>query len=437
MAGWTAVNHGAQADEDRHFTIEEDQAYAIHIETGVYMTDAKAGSWSGKLPHNQQSSDEEIEGFIDGMKHLRRAQEATTAGPRAAEQRASDVQQAAGILMEMTDDPASEDGEEDDTQRQLREREQDEKVREFITDIKIALKQGCVLTLQHTGAHDVNEDMRCMHPYCTSRDGCITVHSYYVTIAKPDTATYICRCCLTCFEAMWSGKLQIGELSDPGVKIDAVGQQEAHISSMQESVGQAYYGRCMDSNESYGLILTILAGTNYEMDPQRRDSAQPQPDIPASLLSSKHAPGPDEIAASQAYRRPQIQAQPGALPAFSSSAVGSGASTQSSSSINNFQGISFDVTRFQHLAHLIQPGDGLNDVEKAVLAVWKVATKQQFGWTGTSLFSAPPSEEKVAVGGGEGLDVGRVEEMVGLSRVQCFGKDLSEALERVATGPDL
>jgi hypothetical protein len=125
------------------------------------------------------------------------------------------------------------------------------------------------------------------------------------------------------------------------------------------------------------------------------------------------------------------------MPSLPSWASRSGSPAQPSSSVNNFQGIDFAITRFQHLAHLIRAGSGLNEVEKAALAVWKAATKRQFAWRTTGLFSAPLREEEIAVGGGEGMDQDRVEEMSGLSQVQCFGKELSEALEMVAARPDL
>jgi hypothetical protein len=204
----------------------------------------------------------------------------------------------------MTNNPDSRDGGEDHTQRELQEREQDEELRRFITLIKTTLNQACVITLERTEAHDVDENMNCMHPYCTSDDGCVAAHSYYLTIAMPDTLTHTCRYCLTCFESMWNGKFQIGELPVPSVQIDAKGQQKARISSMQGHAGQEYYGMCLNTDERYSMILTVLSGTNYEtgftplfdyFTSQRRDSVQPQTEIPASLLSSKHAPRPDEI----------------------------------------------------------------------------------------------------------------------------------------------
>ena len=449
MAGWTAVNNPGQSqhalNEDKRFTIEDDQAYALHMETGVYMKDAKEGSWSGKLPRNQQSSDEEI-GNVIAMNDLRQKVENANAQLRTAEQRTADVEQAATILLQTADNPDPSDGEEDHTQRELRAREKDEELRRFIGLIKMMLSKGCIITLQHTGAHDVDEDMTCMHPYCTSDDRCIAAHSYYLTVTRPDCSTNACRYCLTCSEAMWNGKLQIGELPDPRVQIDAEGQRDAQSSSMQESTEQEHYGMCLNTVENHSLTLTVLSGTNYEtgsapasdyFTSQRRDSVQPRTDIPASLLSSKHAPRPDEVDASQADQRPQIQSQLGAMPSISSSAVRFGSPAQPSSSTNKSQDIKFALTRFQHLAHLIEPGNGLNEVEKAVLAVWRAATKQQFGWRATGRFPAPPREEKVAVGDGECMDLDRVEEMVGLSRVQCFGKDLSEALELVAARQDL
>jgi hypothetical protein len=109
---------------------------------------------------------------------------------------------------------------------------------------------------------------------------------------------------------------------------------------------------------------------------------------------------------------------------------------KSSFTIANSSG-RFSPTRFQHLAHLISPGRGLNNVEKAVLEIWKATTKEQFRCLARGPFSAPGAVAKATLVGENGIDLDKVKENMGLGEVKFLGRDLSEVLVQVPARNDL
>lgn len=97
---------------------------------------------------------------------------------------------------------------------------------------------------------------------------------------------------------------------------------------------------------------------------------------PASLLSSKHAPSPAELAAAPTVRDGHLAYETN-VHGFRSETPGSPLSTISTSSTGQWR---HPPIRFQHLAAFMQLGDSLCEQERAAVNLWKLASKEQLDW---------------------------------------------------------
>ena len=442
--------------------VEDDQGIAHHIPTGIYMMNAQAGSWSGRLSDDEGFEELEIQAFL-AQNHLRRAQQMANAQIRAAERLTTGAYLVADIPTHGLDNTDSDGSKEDYAEIGRRARKKASRLRNDIMLINITLQDRGELSLEHTGAHDVDYNMFCKYAYCTSDDQCIPAHSYYITLALPAGSMYTCRYCFPCFEAIWNGDLLVGAPPDPRVlKTTSNGEvQESNDcachgatqdTARPNNAGYMGIGTISTSSHVYKSMLmtsTEARSVTYSTAPQRsfqnerRDSAQPSAsygpgiEAPASLLTSKHAPKLDEFAVSQLGDQAAIPIRQYKPPSVSTSALRSTLQATKPSLIipNNFG--RFAPTRFQHLAHLISPGRGLNGVEKAALDIWKATTKEQFRCLARGPFSAPISTAKTKLVGEDGLDLDMVRGNMGLSNVRFFGRDLSEVFVQVDARKDL
>jgi hypothetical protein len=203
------------------------------------MVNAQAGSWSGRLPEDEETKKLEIQAIV-ALNHLLRAQEMANAQLRAAERQTTQAYSVADIPTHGLDNTDSEGSEEDHAKAERRARQKDSRLRNDIMLMKSTLQDRGVLSLEHTGAHDVDYNMYCRYAYCMSDDGCIPAHSYYITISVPAGVKYTCRYCLPCFEAIWNGELLLGDPPDPRVL------KSASNGEVQESDGCACHSAVGD-----------------------------------------------------------------------------------------------------------------------------------------------------------------------------------------------
>lgn len=97
--------------------------------------------------------------------------------------------------------------------------------------------------------------------------------------------------------------------------------------------------------------------------------------IPASLLSSKHAPSLEELACYPlAVQYPRPSSPPRAKRADTPGGPYTPKSTTSAGAWHH------PPTRFQHLAAYVKAGNSLDGSEKAAVAMWKVASDEQVRW---------------------------------------------------------
>lgn len=173
---------------------------------------------------------------------------------------------------------------------------------------------------------------------------------------------------------------------------------------------------------------------------KRRDSVQGptlhaiKPGVLAPLSTSRHAPQPDEVAATQlkANFKSSTRRHKASLPMLS--ALRATLPPPTSASIGNYHRGSFSPTRFQHLAHHIQPGEGLISIEKAVLELWKATTKEQFRRIErVSLYGLMGEVKAAEVSDGSMV----LPENGGLGHADLLGRDLSEVLLMLAARKDL
>ena len=188
--------------------------------------------------------------------------------------------------------------------------------------------------------------------------------------------------------------------------------------------------------------------------------------IPESLLSSKHAPGPDKLleAPLQEIRERNPTSPLSRPPETPGSPVSSVDSTTSTGEWRQ------PLVRFQYVAAFIHPGSTLNEAEKAAVELWKIASKEQLDWdafrarqerlsrelcgflemevedecidqNGEPLF-AKDRRKRVTVDGGASLGIHDsgdaigdheylLEDKAGLSKTQCRGKNLTSVLAEV------
>jgi len=96
---------------------------------------------------------------------------------------------------------------------------------------------------------------------------------------------------------------------------------------------------------------------------------------PNSLLASKHAPPPEELAPYLAVQAPHRSPTPSIeeLPETPGGPYTPGSTTSEGEWRS-------PPIRFQYLASFIQPGSSLDRTEKAAVEVWKAASKEQLHW---------------------------------------------------------
>ena len=156
-----------------------------------------------------------------------------------------------------------------------------------------------------------------------------------------------------------------------------------------------------------------------------------------ALLDSKHAPGPNEIAASQLANSIGFATQHyNKEPQPTLSALRSTLQPQSSNAVRGGHCGRFLPSRFQHLAQHIEAGVSLNEIEQAALSVWKATTKEQFRCMSNFLATSMDTKMEIEARG-KGSNLEDAVKMVGLGKLKFYGKDLSEVLATVVARDDV
>lgn len=204
-------------EPDTLFTFTDDQVFAHDVATGVWMSDAQVGSWCGRLSADEESQEGQIQNVV-AMNHIRRAQELQNAQQRAFEQQTTHSRYTTGTSISGLDNADSSDSDVDVVKMERRVEKRNTELRITMGLIKRTLQGRGKISLEHTGAHDLDNNTICRHSSCTSNDDAhIPSHTYYITISVPELPHVTCRFCLPCFETMWNGELLVGNLPDPRV----------------------------------------------------------------------------------------------------------------------------------------------------------------------------------------------------------------------------
>lgn len=242
---------------------DADENVDVHVDTendGVYMINAKEGSWSGSLssednPEVQEKLPPQAE---LALKHLKRAQELAKQQERL---------KAANIAMEALLNETKSTGM---TPEDKAKWQKDLLLRNTMRQIKKKLQQGAALTLEHLGP--VNLTMTCAHPLCPAPGKLVPAGAYYVILAQPCQSESVSRYCLFCLEALWNGKGIAGQLPD------------ARVDPEEVKVRQKIPSFCLDgAMDETRLRAAGIAPTPLTMTPASSISTPTSISSPASF----------------------------------------------------------------------------------------------------------------------------------------------------------
>ncbi|GAB1743544.1 hypothetical protein NU219Hw_g474t1 [Hortaea werneckii] len=249
-------------------------------------------------------------------------------------------------------------------------------LRNIMRLVKTKLTQGATLTIER---HiDVKQLMKCAYSECSELDKKIIPGDYFVVIddfkGLEDAQTW----CLACLESLWAGEGMIGALPVPKPASNALCGNHAPISrtrsmDLDGSTARLANLRVDGSCEDKAALPASSHDLSNEFTKRTMGQVYATPSIPQSLLSSKHAPSPEELAG-----YPLTFQFPNKLPSppFEDRPQTPGSPYTPSSS----QLFSEETTsRFQHLVHHITGGKSLNQREQATLTLWKKTSIEQVG----------------------------------------------------------
>ena len=178
-------------------------------------------------------------------------------------------------------------------------------------------------------------------------------------------------------------------------------------------------------------------------------SSDPFSGIPASLLSSKHAPPLEELFSPSSAEDPRVLKAPTVSPLSMPGRETPGSLTSSPSSTMSNGDWRASPSRIQYLAKYIKPGNSLNETERAAVEVWKEASKVQLHWEEfrqkcncTRHVYMDPTEPiafEERIGGSVDVEEKEIgveeveEEKAGITKKWCYGKDLTAVLAEIRT----
>ncbi|KAI6800916.1 hypothetical protein KC361_g2067 [Hortaea werneckii] len=248
-------------------------------------------------------------------------------------------------------------------------------LRNTMRRVKTKLTQGAKISvLRH---NDAKLPIKCEYSECPRFDQVITPGSYFVAIVDARAPMDMEIWCLNCLESLWAGEGMIGVLPVAETHSNDLSNYHAPISrtpSMDLDGTTALLsslrvdGSCEDKAAS--------ASSSHDLSNEFTKPTMTHPyntsSVPQSLLSSKHAPSPEELAG-----YPLTFQFPNKLPPppFEDRPETPGSPYTSTSQKSREEA----TTRFQHLAHYISGGTSLNEREQATLWLWKMTSIEQLG----------------------------------------------------------
>ncbi|KAI7336960.1 hypothetical protein KC354_g17690 [Hortaea werneckii] len=242
--------------------------------------------------------------------------------------------------------------------------------------IKAKLNQGAVLIIER---HiDDKQLIKCEYSECPALDQIIMPGNYFVVIGDAKAPKDAEAWCLTCLERLWAGEGMIGALPVPETASNALCGYHAPISrtpsmELDGTTARLANLRVDGSCEDKAALPSSSHDLSNESMERTMSQTYDTTSIPQSLLSSKHAPTPEELAG-----YPLIFQFPNKLPSppFEARPETPGSPYTPSTSQMSSEGA---TTRFQHLAHYVTEGKSLDDDERATLALWKKTSIEQVG----------------------------------------------------------
>ncbi|KAI7128940.1 hypothetical protein KC316_g17253 [Hortaea werneckii] len=205
-------------------------------------------------------------------------------------------------------------------------------------------------------------------------DQIIMPGNYFVVIGDAKAPKDAEAWCLTCLESLWAGEGMIGALPVPEPASNALCGYHAPLSrapsmELDGTIARLSNLRVDGSCEDKEALPSSSHDLSNEFTKKMYDTKS----IPESLLSSKHAPTPEELAG-----YPLTFQFPNKLPSppFEDRPETPGSPyTPSSSQMSSQEA----TTRFQSLAHYVTGGKSLDDEEQATLALWQKTSIEQVG----------------------------------------------------------
>ncbi|KAI7240790.1 hypothetical protein KC330_g1042 [Hortaea werneckii] len=238
--------------------------------------------------------------------------------------------------------------------------------------VKAKLTQGATLIIER---HiDDKQLIKCEYSECPVLDQIIMPGDYFVVIGDAKAPKDAEAWCLTCLESLWAGEGMIGALPVPEPASNALCGYHAPLSrapsmELDGTIARLSNLRVDGSCEDKEALPSSSHDLSNEFTKKMYDTKS----IPESLLSSKHAPTPEELAG-----YPLTFQFPNKLPSppFEDRPETPGSPyTPSSSQMSSQEA----TTRFQSLAHYVTGGKSLDDEEQATLALWQKTSIEQVG----------------------------------------------------------
>ncbi|KAI7218869.1 hypothetical protein KC333_g3338 [Hortaea werneckii] len=240
--------------------------------------------------------------------------------------------------------------------------------------VKAKLNQGAVLIIER---HiDDKQLIKCGYSECPALDQIIMPGNYFVVIGDAKAPKDAEAWCLICLESLWAGEGMIGALPVPESASNALCGHHAPLSrtpsmELDGTIARLYNLRVDGSREDKAALPSPSHDLSNKFTERAKSHTYDTTSIPQSLLSSKHAPTPEELVG-----YPLTFQFPNKLPSppFEARPETPGSPYTPSTSQMSSEGA---TTRFQHLAHYVTEGKSLDDQEQATLALWKKTSIEQ------------------------------------------------------------
>lgn len=295
----------------------------------------------------------------------------------------------------------------------------------ILDQVRKLVGEGSALSVHRTSYVEDGEPILCDRPGCYHKEA-LPADAYYVNVGSDFTF------CLRCFELLWAGKLTGGLPADDPFRRDSA----ISLSHMQ-----------VDGPADCANPLRRSQRLNpTERAPQDKSASSVAPSIPpdSDLFKSRWAVPEDKAQYISPQRTPE-------RPAKIAVDEKDEAEENSPSSVTSDGQLVYPPTEIQHIAHLIEAGASLSEVDKAALALWQAASRSQLRWErhlekvkATRAYYAGLAKEDIGLYA-KPLELGEEVEMCELNKMQaktgmrlkdCNGRELTWVLKEAARKKD-